>query len=65
MPISSERGLFSDPAPPVASRRPFAWWRSVWLGLVLALVSVLTIVGLAVQYLVKVQAPQYPKRAKK
>ncbi len=37
----------------------------VWLGLVLALVSVLTIVGLAVQYLVKVQAPQYPKRAKK
>ena len=35
MPISSERGLFSDPAPPVASRRPFAWWRSVWLGLVL------------------------------
>jgi putative effector of murein hydrolase LrgA (UPF0299 family) len=37
----------------------------VWIGVVLALVSVLMVLGLVVQYLVKVQAPQYPKRAKK
>jgi hypothetical protein len=37
----------------------------VWIGVVLALVSVLMVLGLVVQYLVKVQAPQYPKRARK
>jgi hypothetical protein len=37
----------------------------VWLGLVLVIMAVLTVLGLVVQYLVKVQAPQYPKRNQK
>jgi uncharacterized membrane protein len=41
-----------------------ATWH-VWIGALLAVVAVLTLVGLVVQYLVKVQAPQYPKRRRK
>ena len=36
-----------------------------WLAWVLAIGAVLTMLGLIVGYLVKVQAPQYPKRGQR
>lgn len=36
-----------------------------WIGVVLALGGVLTVVALVVGYLVKVQAPQYPRRGQR
>jgi hypothetical protein len=36
-----------------------------WIGVALVLASIATVVALAVQYLAKVQAPQYPKRPKR
>lgn len=36
-----------------------------WLGWTIAIGAVLTLLGLIVAYLVKVQAPQYPKRGQR
>ena len=36
-----------------------------WIGVVLAMGGVLTVVALVVGYLVKVQAPRYPRRGQR
>ena len=39
-----------------------AWPWHYWIGVVLFLATVLAVVGIVIGYLVKVQAPQYPRR---
>ena len=36
-----------------------------WLGWVVAVASVLSLIALVIGYLIKVQAPQYPKRSQR
>ncbi len=39
-----------------------AWIWHYWLGVGLVIGTVLTLIGLAVSYLIKVELPRYPRR---